>query len=64
MIMKIKSFIFLGLLCLSFSLVAQNEVDVLRYSMLDWHGISGRSAGMAGSFGALGADLSSMSINP
>lgn len=62
--MKSNIFIFLGLLCLNLSTYAQNEVDVLRYSMLDWHGISGRSAGMAGAFGALGADLSSMSINP
>lgn len=41
----------------------QNELDVLRYSDTDFFG-SARTEGMAGSFGALGADFSAMQINP
>lgn len=43
--------------------LAQNEDDVLRYSMTDYQG-SARFESMAGSFGALGADFSSAQINP
>jgi hypothetical protein len=43
--------------------LAQNEVDALRYSQNNVIGTA-RSAGMAGAFGALGADFSSLSINP
>lgn len=42
---------------------AQNETDVLRYSWVDPLG-STRVMGMAGSFGALGADLGCLGINP
>lgn len=42
---------------------AQNEVDYLRYSHLETAG-SVRSWGMGGAFGALGADLGSLSANP
>tara|TARA_B100000508_G_C11465742_1_gene282311 strand:- start:22064 stop:23551 length:1488 start_codon:yes stop_codon:yes gene_type:complete len=42
---------------------AQNENDVLRYSTTDVFG-SARVEAMAGSFGALGADLSVVNINP
>ncbi len=45
------------------SLVAQNEVDALRYSQ-NYYGGTARSISMAGSFGALGGDFSSLSINP
>ncbi|MFM1930964.1 MAG: hypothetical protein RL226_267 [Bacteroidota bacterium] len=41
----------------------QNEVDALRYSLTEPLG-SARYAGMAGAFGALGADFSSLYINP
>jgi hypothetical protein len=41
----------------------QNEIDVLRYSTTDIFG-SARVSAMAGSFGALGADISSALINP
>ena len=41
----------------------QNEIDVLRYSTTDIYG-SARVSAMAGSFGALGADISSALINP
>jgi len=52
--------------CLFFlgsSLLAQNEVDALRYSQ-NYYGGTARSMSMAGSFGALGGDFSSLSINP
>lgn len=42
---------------------AQNEVDVLRFSDTDIFG-SARFESMAGSFGALGADFSSIQVNP
>ena len=42
---------------------AQNEVDYLRYSHLETAG-SVRTWGMGGAFGALGADLGSLSANP
>ncbi|SFT37796.1 hypothetical protein SAMN05216474_0209 [Lishizhenia tianjinensis] len=41
----------------------QNEDDALRYSMADYQG-SARYESMAGSFGALGADFSSIQSNP
>jgi len=42
---------------------AQNEFDALRYSTLDFYG-EARFSAMGGSFGALGANLSALSINP
>lgn len=44
-------------------LQAQNETDVLRYGWIDPLA-SARVTAMGGSFGALGADLSCMGINP
>lgn len=44
--------------------LAQNEVDALRYSQLSLTGGSARFMGMAGAFGALGGDISSLSYNP
>lgn len=44
-------------------LFAQNEFDALRYSNLDFFG-DARFNAMGGSFGALGANMSSLSINP
>jgi long-subunit fatty acid transport protein len=44
-------------------LLGQNEMDVLRYTDTDFFG-SARTEAMAGSFGALGADFSSIQINP
>ncbi len=41
----------------------QNEMDVLRYSRSELHGTA-RYVGMAGAFGSLGADLSSINSNP
>jgi hypothetical protein len=45
------------------NLNAQNEVDALRYSRLSVVGTA-RFSGLGGAFGALGADFSSLSINP
>ena len=43
--------------------LAQNETDVLRYSQLTFGGTA-RSSAMAGSMGSLGADFSTLSMNP
>ena len=53
----------LALLLLAPSALAQTEEDVLGFSTLT-HGSSARSLGMAGAFGALGADPSAAVINP
>ncbi len=45
------------------SSIAQNEFDVLRFSELDYYG-DARFNAMGGSFGALGANMSAISINP
>jgi hypothetical protein len=52
---------FLVLLCLYAE--GQNEVDALRYSEITFGGTS-RFMGAAGAFGAVGADVSVMSVNP
>ena len=44
-------------------LIAQSEVDALRYSYTT-HGGTARYQAMSGAFGALGADFSSLSTNP
>lgn len=44
-------------------LQAQNEVDALRYSQLTFGGTA-RSSAVAGAFGALGGDFSTLSVNP
>jgi len=44
-------------------LTAQNEVDALRYSQT-FHGGTARFMSMGGAFGALGADASTLTINP
>lgn len=44
-------------------LSAQNEFDALRYSNLEFYG-DARFNAMGGSFGALGANMSSLSVNP
>jgi hypothetical protein len=59
-----KSFHFVTVLnLLSLSLISQNDIDAIRYSQTFFGGTS-RSKAMAGSFGALGADGSSMGNNP
>ena len=52
----------IGLLSVNFSF-AQNSVDVLRYSRTNVGGTA-RAMGHGGAFGAVGADFTSLSINP
>lgn len=63
--MKDSKHIRLALIALVMTLpvLSQNENDVLRYSQTDIYG-SARVEAMAGSFGALGADISVAQINP
>lgn len=66
--MKMFKRVSLGLTVLSLGLsvqntFAQNEDDALRYAYTKFGGTA-RSTGMAGAFGALGSDFSSLSINP
>jgi hypothetical protein len=46
-----------------YSLFAQNEMDALRYSMIQ-NGGTARFTSMGGAFGALGGDFSVLSLNP
>ena len=59
--MKSNLFLFVGLLCLSLS--AQTLNDALRYSQTSLAG-SARFNALSGAFGALGGELSAISINP
>lgn len=54
--------ILIGLLY-SFQLQAQNELDILRYSQ-SYNLGTARSQGVGGAFGAVGADFSSVHVNP
>ena len=58
-----RIFIFITLSALVLNLNAQNEVDALRYSRLSVVGTA-RYSGLGGAFGALGADFSTLSVNP
>ncbi len=57
--------IYLSLAMLLYALVAfsQNSVDVLRFSR-NFNGGTARYMAMGGAFGALGADFSTLSVNP
>ena len=59
--MKSNLFLFVGLLCLSLN--AQSLNDALRYSQTSLAG-SARFNALSGAFGALGGELSAISINP
>jgi long-subunit fatty acid transport protein len=48
---------------LSFQAYSQNQVDALRFSQ-NIYGGTARSVAMGGAFGALGADFSTLSMNP
>jgi hypothetical protein len=61
--MKNKIFSAFALVTLSLGVQAQNESDVLRYSSLDVTGTT-RFATMGGAFGALGGDMTTLSVNP
>ena len=58
-----KSIILVLIFFASIGLFAQNELDAFRLSQV-YYGGTARSMGMAGSFGALGGDLSTASTNP
>lgn len=60
---KYKIIYALGLLCLPFASNSQNLDDVLRFNQRELTGTS-RSLSMANAFGALGGDMSAISINP
>jgi hypothetical protein len=61
--MKFRLVFFIILITTGYKVSAQNDADVLRYSFLNY-GSTARSLGMGNSFGALGADFSTLSINP
>jgi len=52
----------IGAVC-SVAAIAQNDIDAMRYSQLTFGGTA-RFASMAGSMGALGGDISTISFNP
>ncbi len=59
-----KKIAFIVLLALAFSnLEAQNDIDALRYSTIEFGGTA-RYNSMAGAYGALGGDFSTLSSNP
>lgn len=60
-----KRFLIIAVTVLPFlnEVAAQNEFDALRYSNLDYYG-DARFNAMGGSFGALGANMAAISINP
>lgn len=59
---KLKLIICAVLFCV-ISVHAQNDIDALRYSQITFGGTA-RFAAMAGSMGALGGDISTLSFNP
>jgi len=61
--MKRLIFLFSLISAISLNLQAQGDIEALRYSRY-FYGGSARSSAMGGAFGALGADFSSISINP
>lgn len=61
--MKARFFMVMGALCLVQIAFGQNEVDALRYSTYNLNGTA-RYIGMGGAFGALGGDMSAISVNP
>ena len=58
-----KYYFSLSFLIITSVCFAQNEEDALRYSNLHFGGTA-RYIGVSGAFGALGADISVLSVNP
>lgn len=58
-----KYIVLTGLMTLTSMAFAQEEFDVLKYSLNDING-SARYVAMSGAFGALGGDMSTLSMNP
>ena len=61
--MKKIIYILFSLFLFTVPLFSQSEVDALRFSREDLHGTA-RAMSMGGAFGALGGDLTGVSINP
>ena len=61
--MKKITYLLAFMLTLSITLFAQGEVDALRFSREDLYGTA-RAMSMGGAFGALGGDLTGVSVNP
>ena len=61
--MTLRSLVLLCIISMHLGANAQNEIDALRYSYTE-NGGTARSFAMGNAFGALGADLSAMHINP
>jgi hypothetical protein len=59
----IKKFLILISVLTGYSVFAQDDIDAMRYSQTGFYG-DARFTAMAGSFGALGANLSCMNFNP
>lgn len=58
-----KSILGLGLLSMSIPALAQNEIDALRFGQTNITGTA-RSLGVSNAMGAVGGDMSAISINP
>jgi hypothetical protein len=58
-----KTFLLIVAAIFSIAVFAQNEVDALRYSLINYGGTA-RFSGMSGAYGAVGADFTSLSQNP
>lgn len=60
---KAQGFLFGLMFLLAGTVSAQNELDALRYSQINVLGTA-RYAAMGGAFGALGGDMTTLSVNP
>jgi len=60
---KLRILILSLIISVPFAVKAQSEADALRYSILNFGGTA-RFSAMAGAFGAVGADFSTISTNP
>ncbi len=58
-----KTLTFIIAAVFSVAVFAQNEIDALRYSQINYGGTA-RFSAMSGAYGAIGADFSSLSQNP
>lgn len=61
--MKRITYFFIAFIMIAFQLHSQSELEALKYSKNELHGTA-RSIAMGGAFGALGGDLTGVSINP
>ena len=61
--MKKITYILFSFFMLTVPLFSQSEIDALRFSREDLYGTA-RAMSMGGAFGALGGDLTGVSINP